>query len=425
MNKKQLLRFWNWRPSGLWGRPAFARLWASLTITSFGGQITNLALPLTAALLLNATPFEMGLLVALELAPFALIGLFAGVWVDRLRKLPLIIVTDVARGVFLLAIPLTAAFDQLHMATLYLVGFVCGVGNVIGGAAYQVYITQIVGRQNLVEANAKIAVSQSSAELVGPGAAGFLIHALGAPFAITLDAISFLLSGWMLKGIREEDQPQHSVRAEASIWAEIMEGLRLVWHNPVLRLLAWTVAVWQFLHCMYLAVIILFASRELGFSPGVIGFLYALSGAGCLLAAVFAKQGSERFGVGPQTAQGLVLTALAWAMFAVASGGQGMAMSIMGAGMLLFGFGATLFTVNYLSLRQAITPDALLGRMTATMRFLTVAAAPVGSLFGGILASAVGLRATLWVVGIAGLGLGAFMAGFSGLRQVRRLPSGE
>lgn len=425
MNKKRLLRFWQWRPSGLWRRPAFARLWASLTVTSFGGQITNLALPLTAALLLNATSFEMGLLVALELAPFALIGLFAGVWVDRLAKLPLIIITDVARGVFLLAVPLAAAFGYLHMSVLYLVGFVCGVGNVIGGAAYQVFITQIVGRQNLVEANAKIAVSQSSAELVGPGAAGFLIHALGAPFAITLDAISFLVSGWMLKDIQDRGEPTHCGSASASIWAETLEGLRLVWRNEVLRLLAWTVALWQFLHCMYLAVIILFASRELGLSPGAIGFIYAMSGAGCLLAAVLAKRGGERFGVGPQTAQGLALTALAWLLFAVASGGYWVALATLSLGMLLFGFGATLFTVNYLSLRQAITPDALLGRMTATMRFLTVAAAPVGSLFGGILASAIGLRATLWCVGIAGLGLGAFMTWFSALREVRRLPSGE
>jgi len=424
MNKK---KHWlhSWKLGDLWRKPAFARLWASLTVTSFGGQITNLALPLTAALLLRASPFEMGLLVALELAPFALIGLFAGVWVDRMKKLPLIIITDVGRGVFLLAIPLTAAFDSLHMGTLYLVGFICGVGNVIGGAAYQVFITQIVGRQNLVEANAKIAVSQSSAELVGPGAAGFLIHALGAPFAIILDAVSFLVSGWMLKGIKEQGEPAHEGKGTASLWAEILEGLRLVWHNEVLRLLAWTVALWQFLHCMYLAVIILFASRELGLSPGAIGFIYAASGAGCLLAAVLARHGSERFGVGPQTAQGLALTALAWLLFAVAGGGYWVALATLSLGMLLFGFGATLFTVNYLSLRQAITPDALLGRMTATMRFLTVAAAPVGSLFGGILATAVGLRATLWCVGLAGLALGAFMTGFSSLRGVRRLPSGE
>ena len=202
---------------GLWRSRDFRKLWVSLTITSFGAQITNLALPLTAALLLNATPMQMGILVALETLPFALFSLHAGVLLDRVRKLPVIIVADVSRGLALLAIPVTAWFGSLSMETLFAVGFLCGVQNVVGGAAYQALLAQMAGRKRLVEANAKIALGETSAALVGPGLAGGLIHALTAPFAIALDAISFFVSALMLRRIvARNDVPNPS--AGAGIW---------------------------------------------------------------------------------------------------------------------------------------------------------------------------------------------------------------
>jgi hypothetical protein len=411
--------------SGLLGDPDFATMWGSMTITSFGAQVTNLALPLTAALLLHATPFQMGLLIALETAPFAIIGLFAGVWVDRMRKLPLIIATDLMRGFFLLTIPLAALFDGLSMPLLYAAGFVCGIGNTVGGAAYQVFLTNIVGRDRLVEANAKMAVSQSSAELVGPGVAGALIQLIGAPFAIALDAVSFLLSGWMLRRIGAPDPQPAAPASGSTIWYEIGEGLRLVWRTPLLRSLAWTVALWQLLYHMYLAVIILFATRELGLSAGAVGVIYAMSGAGCLMAAFWAQAGSDRFGVGPVTVYGLLGTAAAWQVFALTPAWGLWAMLPLGAGMFMFGFGATVFVINYLSLRQAITPDHLLGRMTATMRFLTVAVAPFGSLIGGAMGSLIGLRGALLAVGACGLVLGILASGWSSVRRVRELPTPE
>jgi MFS family permease len=411
--------------SGLLRDRDFATMWGSMTITSFGAQITNLALPLTAALLLHATPFEMGLLIALETLPFALIGLFAGVWVDRMRKLPLIIGTDLMRGFFLLLLPIAAWFDWLSMPLLYAAGFVCGVGNTVGGAAYQVFLTNIVGRDKLVEANAKMAVSQSSAELVGPGLAGALIQVIGAPFAITLDAVSFLISGVMLRKVGSPDPKPAAPEEGSTVWREIGEGLRLVWHTPLLRSLAWSVALWQLLHHMYLAVIILFATRELGLSPGSVGLIYAMSGTGCLLAALWAQSGSDRFGVGPVTVYGLLGTAAAWQVFALTPALGAWVLVPLSAGMLLFGFAATVFVINYLSLRQAITPDHLMGRMTATMRFLTVAIAPVGSLVGGSLGSLIGLRGTLLVAGALGLALGIAASGWSVVRRVRRLPTPE
>jgi len=407
---------------GLWRSGDFRKLWVSLTITSFGAQITNLALPLTAALLLNATPMQMGILVALETLPFALVSLHAGVLLDRVRKLPVIIIADCGRGLALLAIPVTAWFGALSMEVLFAVGFLCGVQNVVGGAAYQVLLAQMAGRKRLVEANAKIALGETSAALIGPGLAGGLIHALTAPFAIVVDAVTFFVSALMLRRIiARNDVPNPA--AGTGIWKEIVEGLRLVWENRTLWGLAWLAGIWQFLHHMQVAVLILFATRELGLSAGAIGVVYAFGGLGCVLASASAQRLSARLGIGPVIVHGLILTALAWQAFGLIGGPPWFVTLALGAAMLVFDFGAITWGINYLSLRQAITPDRLLGRMTATMRFFTVASAPLGSLFGGALATGIGLRGTLLTVGVLGLLLSAAAVAWSPIRRHRTLPA--
>ena len=407
---------------GLWRSSDFRRLWTSLTITAFGSQITNLALPLTAALLLQATPFQMGVLVALETLPFALVSLHAGVLLDRVRKLPIVIAADFGRGVALLAIPVAAFTHVLSIEILYVVGFFCGVQNVIGGAAYQVLLAQLAGRKRLVEANAKITLGETSSVLVGPGLAGLLIQALTAPFAIVLDALTFFASALMLRHVKAPHDVVHA-GARRSMWAEIHEGLLLVWNSRTLFGLALVAGLWQVLHHMQLAVLILFATRDLGLSAGSIGVAYMFGGVGCVIAAANAERLSNRFGIGSIIVYGLLLTAFGWQAFGLVSGPPWTATLALGLAMLVFDFGAVLYGINYLALRQAITPDRLLGRMTATMRFCTVAGAPIGSLIGGALATAIGLRATLLVVGGLGLALaiGAMMV--SPFRSHRTLPA--
>jgi MFS family permease len=407
---------------GLWRSPDFRALWISLTVTSFGAQITNLALPLTAALLLHATPLQMGILVALETVPFALVSLHAGVLIDRVRKLPVVMTTNVARGVALLAIPIAAFAGMLSVELLYLVGFFCGVQNVIGGAAYQVLLAQLAGRSRLVEANAKIALGETSSALVGPGLAGGLIQLLTAPFAILVDALGFLVSGLLLRRVRADNDVPHA-GPRPPIVAEIAEGLKLVFRNRTLFALAWLAALWQFLHHMQIAVLILFATRDLSLSAGAIGLAYMFGGLGCVIAAATAERLSTRFGVGPVIVHGLILTALAWQAFGLIGGSPWTATLLLGVAMLVFDFGGVLYGINYLSLRQAITPDRLLGRMTATMRFLTVAMAPLGSLVGGVLATAIGLRATLLTVGALGLALSAAAVLWSPVRRHQTLPA--
>jgi MFS family permease len=408
--------------TGLWRSADFRRLWVSLTVTSFGAQITNLALPLTAALLLRATPLEMGILVALETLPFALVSLHAGVLIDRVRKLPVVIACNLARGAALLAIPAAAYLGVLSVELLFVVGFFCGVQNVIGGAAYQVLLAQLAGRKRLVEANAKIALGETSAALVGPGLAGALIQLVTAPFAILLDAIAFLVSGIVLRRVHAPSDVPHD-GPRAPVGKEIAAGLALVLRNRTLFALAWLAGLWQFLHHMQIAVLILFATRDLGLSAGAVGLVYMFGGLGCVIAAATAERLSARFGIGPVIVHGLILTALAWQAFGLVGGGTATATLLLGLAMLVFDFGGVLYGINYLALRQAITPDRMLGRMTATMRFLTVAMAPLGSLVGGVLATAVGLRATLLTVGALGLALAAAAVLWSPVRRHQSLPA--
>ena len=407
---------------GLWRSADFRKLWISLTVTSFGAQVTNLALPLTAALLLQATPLEMGILVALETLPFALVSLHAGVLIDRVRKLPVVIACNIARGAALLAIPVAAFTHTLSVELLYGVGFFCGVQNVIGGAAYQVLLAQLAGRKRLVEANAKIALGETSAALVGPGLAGGLIQLFTAPFAILLDALAFLASGLVLRKMRV---PHDVVRAgvHPPVGKQIAEGLRLVVNNKTLLALAWLSGLWHVLHHMQVAVLILFATRDLGLSAGAVGVVYMAGGLGCMLAAASAQRLSTRFGVGPVIVHGLILTALAWQAIGLVSGPPWLATLLLGAVIMVFDFGAVLYGINYLALRQAITPDRLMGRMTATMRFLTVAMAPVGSLMGGVIATWIGLRGTLLAIGVLGLLLAAAAVWWSPVRKHQVLPA--
>ena len=409
--------------SGLWRNRDFRLLWASLTLTHFGGQITFLALPLTAAILLNATAFEMGVLMALEALPFALFGLFTGVLVDRSRKLPLIISADIGCGLALLAVPIAAWMGVLSMQVLYVTGFLVGSGGLVSWAAYQVFMTERVGRENLVEASAKIALSESSAQLIGPGVAGMAIQWLTAPFAILLDAISFFVSAWMLRSIEPGAADAPKVRRNAaSIWTEIGEGLRLIWRNKVLRSIVWVLGLWNLLRHMYLAVIILFATRDLALSPAVVGLIWMAGGIGCLGASFFVQRVNVRLGVGGAMLGGLFLTGLAWGLIALTQRGNFATGLSLAAGILALDFGSTLFFINYLALRQAVTPDHLLGRVISTMIFFTVATAPLGALLGGALGEWLGLRATLTITAVSGVVLGLMLMRLSPLAAMRVLP---
>ena len=407
--------------NGLWRNRDFVKLWSSLTITHFGGQVTFLALPLTAALTLDATPFQVGVLTALEALPFPLLGLFAGVIVDRARKLPLIVATDIGRGLALLAVPACAWLGVLNMPILYVVGFLVGSMTVLGWPAYQVFMTERVGRDNLVEANAKIGVADSAAQLVGPGLAGALIQWLTAPFAILFDALSFFGSAWLLRGIppAATDVPKAVAR---SMRTEILEGLSIIWRNRTLRALVWSIGIWQIFRHAFLAIVIVYAARELGFSAGHVGALFMVAGLGSLAAAGVTARLNARFGMGATMLGGIAGTGVAWIVMGSAAGPPWLTSALFGGGLFLLDLTAMIFFINYLTLRQAVTPDALLGRVTATMICLTVAAAPLGGVLGGWIGDHVGLRAAMFFAGVGALALTPVVVWLSPLTKMRELP---
>jgi len=301
------------------------------------------------------------------------------------------------------------------------VGFLIGLLTVIGWPAYQVFMTERVGRENLVEANAKIGVADSAAQLVGPGLAGALIQWLTAPIAILFDALSFFASAWMLRGIppMESDVPKGTPR---SVWREIHEGLTTVWQNRTLRALVWSIGLWQVFRHAFIAIVVLFAARELGFSAGHVGVLFMTAGLGSLAAAGLVAPLNKRFGMGPTMLGGIAGTGIAWIVMGSATGSYVLASVIFGGGLFLLDLAAMIFFINYLSLRQAATPDRLLGRVTATMICLTVATAPLGGLAGGWVGDHFGLRAAMLLAGVGALLLAPLVSLLSPLAQMRELP---
>lgn len=409
------------RAAGLWRHADFLRLWAGQTISQFGSQITLLALPLTAALTLHATPAEMGILSAAETAPFLLVGLFAGVWVDRLRRRPILLLTDLARGVLLLAIPLAALLDVLTIALLYAVAFLVGILTVFFEVAYQSFLPALVGREQLVEGNSKLEVSRSAAQIAGPGIAGGLVQLVTAPIAILVDAASFLVSALFLAFVRVTE-PAPAPRAERqTVWKDIGEGLRVVFGSPLLRAIAGCTATGNLFSNMVQAVYILYVTRQLGLGAGAIGGIFAIGSTGFLLGALVAGRVARRFGLGPTIIGSNVFGCLGIGLIPIAHGPARLAAPLLVAAQFIVAFGSPLYNINQVSLRQAITPDHLLGRMNATMRFIVWGTLPIGALIGGALGSSIGLRPAL-IVGAIGQCLAFLWVFFSPVRALREQP---
>jgi MFS family permease len=414
-------RRWGLAPGDLLRDAVYRRLWLSILASSVGGQVTLLALPLTAALLLQATPLQMGLLTAAELLPFALFSLPAGVWLDRVRKLPVYLAGEVSIALAVLAVPLAWWLGWLHMGLLYGVGFVIGAVNVFAGSAAQIVLTQVVPRARLVEAHARNALASSGAEVAGPGLAGGLVKLLGAPLALLLDALLLLLSAAILRGIRVQEVLAPRA-AGHGFWHELGAGLQFVRHQRLLVALALAVGGWQLCQNAALVVQILHASRGLGLGEQAIGLCYAALGVGTISASLYGNHVSGRIGPGPCLLLGMALCALGWLLpWLLPSGTAGVLAFV--AMLLLSGTGGVLIFINFLGLRQAVTPAPLLGRMTATMRWLVLLPAIPGALLGGWIGEHAGLVQALGAAGLGAalLALAVWRAGV--IPAVRALPT--
>jgi MFS family permease len=406
-------------PTDLLRDATYRRLWTSILISSFGGQVTLLALPLTAAVLLHASPTQMGLLTAMELAPFALFSLPTGVWLDRVRKLPVYVVGELSIAFAVATVPAAWWFGWLSMRWLYVVGFLIGAVNTTAGSAAQIVLTQIVPRERLVEAHAKNALATSAAEVTGPGAAGALIKLTGAPLALVADAVLLLISASILRGVPVRENP---TPARAAFWAAMREGINFVRGHQLLVTMATCVGVWQFCNQAAMVVHILFATRQLGLTERGVGLSYVALGIGTVLASANGHRVVRRFGPGPTMVLGFAISGSGWLLLSLAP------LNILGVVayalmLMLFGIGAVFIFINFLSLRQSVTPGPMLGRMTSTMRWLILIPAGPGALLGGWLGEHLGLRVALGFAGISGLLLALLAWRRPVIRSVTTLPT--
>ncbi len=410
--------------TGLWRHPDFLKLWVGETISLLGSQVTFLAVPLTAAMTLNATPLQMGTLGTVQYIPWLLVGLLAGAWVDRLRRRPVMVAADLGRTVLLGLIPLAAVAGILRMGHLYVVGFFVGILNVFFDVAYAAYLPTLVPRDRLVEGNSKLQVSTSISEISGPGLAGGLVQLVTAPLAIAVDALSFLVSALSLTWIGTPEPKPTPTDDSHNILAEIREGLRLVFSNPILRAFALASVTTNFFVDVHLAVFVLYATRELGISPVILGSIYAVASVGGLLGSLVAARLVKWRGLGPVIVGAQILVTLAVLAIPLSGRQFWVAVPLIVIAEALWGFAVVVYVVNTVSLRQAITPNQFQGRVTASLRFVTWGVAPLGFLLGGILGETIGLQATL-LVAVAGPLLSVACLVLSPVPRLREPPASE
>jgi MFS family permease len=406
-------------PTDLLRDAIYRRLWISILISSFGGQVTLLALPLSAAVLLHAAPTQMGVLTAAELVPFVLFSLPTGVWLDRVRKLPVYVVGELSISLIVATVPLAWWLGWLSMHWLYFVGFLIGAVNTTAGSAAQIVLTQIVPRERLVEAHAKNALASSTAEVTGPGAAGALIKLTGAPVALLADALLLLVSASILRGVSVKETPS---AANAPFWPAMREGLRFVRSHRLLITMARCVGVWQLCNQAAMVVQILFATRRLGLSERGVGLSYVALGLGTVAASALGYRVVRRLGPGPTLVLGFAICGSGWLLLACAPLNR-IGVAAYAIMLLSYGMGAVFIFINFLSLRQSVTPGPMLGRMTSTMRWLILLPAGPGALLGGWLGEHLGLRAALGFAGGTALLLAAVAIRLKVIRSVKTLPT--
>ena len=379
--------------------PDFLKLWIGETISDFGDQITLLAIPLTAVIVLSASPFEMGLLAAAGTLPTALFSLPAGVWVDRLPRRPILIAADVGRALVLATIPIAFVLGVLGLPLLYAVAFVAGTLSVFFVVAYQSYLPALVGPTQLVDANGRMNASSSVAQMAGPSLAGVLVQVFTAPMPVVVDALSFVASAVGVVLIRRPEPAP--ARRQRDMRAEIVEGMRALLGHDVLRAIVLAAGITVFCYSAGLAIFLLYHSREVGLEPSVIGILLGVGSVGALVGALFASRVARRIGVGPTFVFATTLLVAGQVTRAAVIAPREAAIASLAAAQFVALVGFAIANVLGPAIRQALTPPALLGRVNASYRFLVWGTGPLGAVFGGTLAQVIGLRAALLVVGCA------------------------
>ena len=409
------------RAGAAWGLPRFRRFWAGQTLSLFGDQVSAIAIPILAVVVLQASATELGLLTAASRVPIVLIGLFVGVWVDRVRRRRLMIMTDLARAAVLLAIPVAAAAGLLAMPLLLLVAFLVSALGVVFQISASAFLRTLLPADRLIDGNARLTQSGALGRIAGPGLGGALVQAVTAPIAILIDVASYLVSAILLVRTRvgEAASPRENRRA---VWREALDGWLVIWRSPILRASAATAGTYNLFHSAVLAVEVIFLVRDLGRSALEIGIVLGAVGPGALLGSTVAVRIGRRWGIGPVMIAGIVLAGAANLALPLASGPRLVIFVVIVVASFGSGFGQPLYNINQGAVRQALVGAELQGRVMATMSVLAGGAAPLGALLGGLLADQLGIRPLLIIAALGTVGAAGWLI-CSPIRRLRELPT--
>ncbi len=421
MTEPSVSPFWR---RGLWGNRDFMKLWFGETVSLFGSQVTALALPLTAIYTLNAGPAQMGWLQAAQQAPFFLLALFAGVWVDRVKRRPALIGTNLGQGTVLAVIPVLAWLGRLRLWHLYAVAFLMGILDVLFQLAYQAYMPSLVGREEILEGNSKMQLSSSAASVAGPSVAGPLVELITAPVAVAIDAASFFVAATAEALIRKPETAPAKEASRPALWSSIGEGLRVALGDRYLRAMLGEAATYNLFGTAVGTLTALFATRQLGLRPAVLGAAMAVGSVTWIIGSLLAAPLTKRLGYGRTLFAAYVAACAAPLVIPLAGGPVPVAASVLAVSFLFSGIGLSLSNIQVVSLRQAIIPRHLFARVNASYRFFAMGAAPVGALLGGFLGQAIGLRAAIAVCA-AGTLLALPWVVASPIPALRVLPAGQ
>ncbi len=396
------------RFDGLWRHRDFRYLWGGETVSVFGTLVGRLALAFTAILTLHASALEVSLLAACEMAPGVVLGVAAGVWVDRLPRRAVMIVADIARFLLLTSIPLAAAAGVLTIAQVFAVAALRASFDAFFAIAYQAYLPGLVGPESVIEGNSKLSASASVAEVAGFGLAGWLVQALSAPGAVLVDGLSFLVSAVALLRVRAVEAPVEADPDHVGFVAEARAGFAVVARDPVLRSLGIAGVVFQLSQGIFGAIIVLFVTRELDLDPGVQGMIYAIGGASSLVGALFAGR-SARMHFGRSMSIAALLRGVGALSAALAAGPLAARVTGLAGNQLLTDPAATFYDIRETAARQTLVAPAILGRVSATFHMANFGAGLLGVVAAGLLADALGLRATMVLSAFCGIASGVVL----------------
>jgi MFS family permease len=410
------------RRDGLWRNAGFVHLWGAATVSTFGSLVTRTALPFTAILLLDASSSAIGVLRVAELLPGFLLGLVAGAWVDRLRRKPILIATDLGRALLIVTVPVAAFLGWLGLGQLYVIAALVSALSVFFDVAYQSFLPSLVKNEELVEANSKLSAAMSVAEASAFSSAGWLIQLLTAPVAMLIDALTFIASAGLVARIQEPEFQIDSstVGSRPTIASDVVEGLRAVWREPILRGMVVAGLGQNLAFGLVGTVFLLYVNQEVGFDPGILGMIFAVGGVSSLLGAMIAGR-LTHFGTGAVMVGSLLLAAIGEAFVPLATAANAIGVLFLVGQQIVADSALTIYDINQVSLRQAITPAHILGRVNASVRVSEFGAILLGTVAAGYIGETVGLRETLWLAVALSL-LAAVALALSPVLAVRRIP---